>query len=412
MAKNKLKDKKRAEKNKRITPLELEAEVREYLGSAGIHPTKEIAEGLKRDRGAVYRACNRLYSAGVLRLSRIPKYLYRFALTGEVLHGDNFPVITRLMAKVRAISRESRSIQGNPSNIFAELRNLRQLKTTSRLKCIDKCEKAARAIRSDERLLQQMSLYPFQTKLIRWWPQSLENEYIEPMQGVVEKLNKTRILNLTRRFPQLYLSANAQVGSNPSTEEKEAKKVILQTLNTYGELREELKVAGIDKLLTERDSQLSQIAAKETILKDDLKVTTEMELEKGLEVARNTPLDEERFGDGLLIRIDPYLLGKHLDSLRTRKSWGWKKWLVSSAQIAWGGALLGFDLSLAFGLVLPGVGLSIAGVNVGVSIALAGSVHTGGKNVLDALKEMAEELEKHKQNSEKEISIKGVTANL
>lgn len=407
MAKNSFKVKKQAGvtagKIMRSTPAELEAKVREYLEPAGIYSTREIAEGLKRNRGAVYRACRRLYSAEILRLSSIPKTIYRFALTGELLHGDNFPVITRLIAKVRIAAKESGSLRARLPKIFAELRSVSQLKTSSRLNCIDRCKRAAEAITSNKELLQQMSLRPIQTKLIRWWPRALENEYIEPMQDIAEKLDKTRIQRSVHWFQQLYRAGSAQAGRNPSVEEKDAKKIILQTQEAWRELMELLKAAGVEKFLAQRGSQLSRIAATETILRDDLKVTTETELKKRLEKARSIPLNEDRFHSDLLLRIDPQLLSKILDSLgsamRTRRNrWGWKRWLISSVQIAWGGALIGFDLSLAFGGIITGVGLSVEGTNVGVALALATSVHAGGKTALDAIKEMIKELENFKKD--------------
>jgi hypothetical protein len=145
-------------------------------------------------------------------------------------------------------------------------------------------------------------------------------------------------------------------------------------------------------------SPFSQIASKETIPREDLKVSTEEDLEKGLDLARRHPLQEEKLGGDLVDLINSASHGNPINSQEPgggspKDRWGWKRWLVNSVQIAWGGGLVAADLSLAAKYILTGIGLSVAGTPVGVALGAAVSIHTGGKNVIEALKEMVTQLE-------------------
>lgn len=381
-------------------PSQIEAEVMELLGTSGIHTTRQVAQGVKRSDGAVRRACKRLYKRQLLRLSRTPRRLYRFLLTGEILHGGNYPVITRLISMIRGASHQSGSLRARLPGIFAGLRAASDLQQPPHQRCIARCEAAAKKITSDKALLEAASLRPFTILVTHWWPRVLEDEYVEPMAEVVGNLNRRRIEDLAGRLPRLWIAGNEQLLCNPSPDEKEVEKVVRDSREACEEVLGQLEDSGAEEFLAEREEQLTKLGALETIPREDVKQLPEGAVEEALATMREVSLEETPLGKKNLILMTPEqivaIVKEALDADRgggrRRRGKGWKWWLANWVNVAIGTGLVAMDFTLAWSGSLAGVLPSVAGADIGTALGVTGSVHTGAKSAVDALTTMSEEI--------------------
>jgi hypothetical protein len=174
-----------------------------------------------------------------------------------------------------------------------------------------------------------------------------------------------------------------------------AEKAVHGALQGYAKLASDLEDSGAQELVNKRDSQLASIASLETTPARDLEVVSKGDLENSLDLVHGVPSARREPPEPRVLGMTPRQLVEFiLEVAETRAtkgglppSRGWRKWLLQAVKLGIGGTLVVVDVSLGFG-PLVGTLISAGGGEIGIAIAVASSMHTGGKTALDALSEM------------------------
>lgn len=383
---------------KRIAPEELEKKILERLDLARVLNSRELAAELGRSPGTVRDACRRLYEKSSLRLSMVPKYLYRFALTGDVLHQGNYPVVTGLVALANRASIQG-GIRPDLKRIFAVLRQKPGLRNAFHQSYITRCEKAAMKAGGEAALRDRISIRPFRSLVTYWWPRSLEALYVKPVGRIMDGLDKRRIQVAAGRLRKLTSEVNGELAGNPSRDASKALKAVHASLDRYAEVEGCLEDSGARDLLKNRDDQLTSIASRDTIPAKDLDYVSPEELDDCLDLVHGVPSNRRQpSGD----KEAGMTRSELIDLLREaaaagaaggrppssgKEDRGWRKWLFQSLKLGIGGSLVFVDLSLGFG-PLGGAFQSAGGGQIGVALSVASSIHAGAKTALEAMHKM------------------------
>jgi len=381
-------------KFRRTIPQEVEKRILEHLDDSRVQKTSVLAAELGYSPEVVREACKRLYEKDSLRVSRIPYYVYFFPLTGDVLHRGNYPVVSRLIALSQG-ALTGGAVSPRLKTIFATLRHNPALKSSPHQSYISRCEQAAIRVGGGAELQERISLRPLRRLATHWWPQSLERQYERPVSRIVERLKKRHIQDVARKLQEVTLEARTQLASNPMVDANKAEKAVHGALQGYAKLASDLEDSGTQELVNKRDSQLASIASLETTPARDLEVVSKGDLENSLDLVHGVPSARREPPEPRVLGMTPRQLVEFiLEVAETRAtkgglppSRGWRKWLLQAVKLGIGGTLVVVDVSLGFG-PLVGTLISAGGGEIGIAIAVASSMHTGGKTALDALSEM------------------------
>lgn len=402
---------KKAAREKRANSTALESQVMDYLGNSRICGAGEIAAKLKRSRGTVSAACKRLYRRNEVRLSRVPreKPLYRFALTGDVVHRGNYVVVAKLAAIVRAAATKAPMLPlARLKAICARLRADRALQSAFAQNYLSRCEAALAHLGSapsSRVLLDKVQFLPFRPMVIRWWPRVLETKYEQPVREIMKRLDRNKIRRLARDLPNRSLAQLTKLKRSPTVDASQVVKVILEVRKGHVELLDQLKRSGAEELLQKRDEQLRSLVSLETIPKLDLEMLPKGELNRSLEKAHDQKLAESGFGRTQLNDLTPHRIEEIVDQrlaekeAKPRAKRGDKRRL-KKVFVGWGivavnVGLAAANLAMSIGPMLNPTIPSAAGTDIGQPFSVMNSVHAGLTGALAALLLMPEKPEEH-----------------
>ncbi len=385
----------------------LDSQVMDYLGNSRICGAGEIAAQLKRSRGAVASACRRLHKRNELRQSRVPreKPLYRFALTGDVVHHGNYLIIAKLSAMIRAVALKAPVLPlQRLKAICLQLRADRTLQSAFAQNYISRCEAALTrlgAVPTRKVLLDKMQWLPFRPTVIRWWPRVLETTYEQPVRRIMKRLDRDKIQRLARDFPKRCLPKLKKLARSRAVKPAQVVKVILEVRQGHEQLLDELKRSGAEEFLRKRDEQLRKLAAPETLPKADLQMVPKSVVNQSLECARDPKLAGSDFGrtqldavpeDRVEQAVEKYLAKREAKLRGMRKTGpGWKRRITEVIGLVFDISLALGNLTLAGTAVYKSVTTSASSTEISLALAAVSSVHAAGKGATARLQKMFEE---------------------